>query len=182
MDSPHEGDIYSKQARTSSLENSRDTSLRQTRWLNEKTMHFNPEVLSSNPVVAYDKLTFFKIILKIKWKSISLDQLKHPIIKCWVKSFQKVFHHIIQSSQEKPIQNLHDPVRYSGCFSISLLVSSLLYPPSYDPETDRAQPYWRTSQFSNCTGRSRGSRREEASWGVMSEDTQVYPMRKLFIA
>ncbi len=28
-----------------------------------------------------------------------------------------------------------------GCFSISLLVSSLLYPPSYDPETDRAQPY-----------------------------------------
>ncbi len=27
-----------------------------------------------------------------------------------------------------------------GCFSISLLASSLLRPPSYDPETDRAQP------------------------------------------
>ncbi len=29
-----------------------------------------------------------------------------------------------------------------------------LCPPSYDLETDRAQPSWRTSQFSNCTARN----------------------------
>ncbi len=109
MDSPHEGDIYSKQARTSSLENSRDTSLRQTRWLNEKTkwmkVRFNPEVLSSNPVVAYDKLTFFYIILKLKWKSISLDQLKHHIIKCWVVGCKQIISESFPSYNTKLKKN-----------------------------------------------------------------------------
>ncbi len=46
--------------------------------------------------------------------------------------------------------------------------SLLLRPPSYDLETNRAQPSCRTSQFSNCTVRRRGPRSEEASWGVRS--------------
>ena len=41
--------------------------------------------------------------------------------------------------------------QYSNwCF----LGSSLLHPPACDPETDRIQPSWRTSQSCNCTARN----------------------------
>ncbi len=125
------------------------------------------------PLVQFQSMS--RILDYLSVQSLSTTQVSN-CIPVQLLSMSQILNYI-------PVQfQSHWLLQHTGCFSISLLVSSLLYPPSYDPETDRAQPYWRTSQFSNCTGRSRGSRREEASWGVMSEDTQVYPMRKLFIA